>query len=352
MSVVWITHDLALIAGLADRVAVLYAGTVVEDAPVDDLFARRRIPTRAACSPRSRRSPTRRRAACPRSAARRRNRGAGPRLPVRAALRDGAGGLHPGRSEARAAVGGRRPPGRVLRGRSPGGGRLMQGEALIRIENLRKHFHVRLGAFGGGDATVYALDDVSFEIVEGETLSLGGRERLRQVHDGLRDPEPAQAIGGQGGLQGAGHRRARRQGDAAVPARSADRVPGSLFDAETAHDRGRGGGRADPPHKLAPKSALAERLAQLLADVGCPSASPALSARTLRWSAPAGGDRPRARLRAEVHRLRRGHLRAGRLDPERRSSTCCWSFRWKFRLTYLLLPTISRWSATSRRGWA
>ncbi|KQZ13445.1 peptide ABC transporter ATP-binding protein [Mesorhizobium sp. Root554] len=40
MSVVWITHDLALIAGLADRVAVLYAGTVVEDAPVDELFAR------------------------------------------------------------------------------------------------------------------------------------------------------------------------------------------------------------------------------------------------------------------------------------------------------------------------
>ncbi len=40
MSIVWITHDLALIAGLVDRVAVLYAGTVVEDAPVDDLFAR------------------------------------------------------------------------------------------------------------------------------------------------------------------------------------------------------------------------------------------------------------------------------------------------------------------------
>ena len=39
MSVIWITHDLALIAGLVDRVAVLYAGTVVEDAPVDELFA-------------------------------------------------------------------------------------------------------------------------------------------------------------------------------------------------------------------------------------------------------------------------------------------------------------------------
>ncbi|MDP3195639.1 ABC transporter ATP-binding protein [Tabrizicola sp.] len=40
MSVVWITHDLALIAGLADRIAVLYAGTVVEDSPVDVLFER------------------------------------------------------------------------------------------------------------------------------------------------------------------------------------------------------------------------------------------------------------------------------------------------------------------------
>jgi peptide/nickel transport system ATP-binding protein len=40
MSVVWITHDVALIAGLADRICVLYAGTVVEDAPVEELFAR------------------------------------------------------------------------------------------------------------------------------------------------------------------------------------------------------------------------------------------------------------------------------------------------------------------------
>ena len=40
MSVVWITHDLALIAGLADRIAVLYAGTVVEDAPVEVIFTR------------------------------------------------------------------------------------------------------------------------------------------------------------------------------------------------------------------------------------------------------------------------------------------------------------------------
>jgi peptide/nickel transport system ATP-binding protein len=40
MSIIWITHDLALIAGLVDRVVVLYAGTVVEDAAVDDLYER------------------------------------------------------------------------------------------------------------------------------------------------------------------------------------------------------------------------------------------------------------------------------------------------------------------------
>ena len=37
-SIFFITHDLAVIAGFADRVAVMYAGVVVETAPVRDLF--------------------------------------------------------------------------------------------------------------------------------------------------------------------------------------------------------------------------------------------------------------------------------------------------------------------------
>ena len=37
-SIIFITHDLAVIAGFADRVAVMYAGVVVETAPVRDLF--------------------------------------------------------------------------------------------------------------------------------------------------------------------------------------------------------------------------------------------------------------------------------------------------------------------------
>ncbi len=48
MAIIWITHDLGVIAGIADRVAVMYAGQIVEHAPVADLFARPQHPyTRA-----------------------------------------------------------------------------------------------------------------------------------------------------------------------------------------------------------------------------------------------------------------------------------------------------------------
>ena len=50
----------------------------------------------------------------------------------------------------------------------------MDGQTLIRIENLVKHFDVRLGAFGERAARVHALDDVNFDIMRGETLSLVG----------------------------------------------------------------------------------------------------------------------------------------------------------------------------------
>ncbi|WP_051812879.1 dipeptide ABC transporter ATP-binding protein [Kitasatospora sp. MBT63] len=43
-ALVLVSHDLGVIAGMADRVAVMYAGRVVETAPVDDLFARPRHP--------------------------------------------------------------------------------------------------------------------------------------------------------------------------------------------------------------------------------------------------------------------------------------------------------------------
>ncbi len=44
MAVLWITHDLALAAEVVDRVAVMYAGSIVEEAPVEELFRNPRHP--------------------------------------------------------------------------------------------------------------------------------------------------------------------------------------------------------------------------------------------------------------------------------------------------------------------
>lgn len=48
MAIIWITHDLGVIAGIADRVLVMYGGQIVEQAPVRELFSNPQHPyTRA-----------------------------------------------------------------------------------------------------------------------------------------------------------------------------------------------------------------------------------------------------------------------------------------------------------------
>jgi oligopeptide transport system ATP-binding protein len=44
MAVIWITHDLGVVAGLANRVNVMYAGFIIESADVKDLYADPRHP--------------------------------------------------------------------------------------------------------------------------------------------------------------------------------------------------------------------------------------------------------------------------------------------------------------------
>lgn len=50
----------------------------------------------------------------------------------------------------------------------------INSKPIIRVENLVKYFPVRLGAYGEKKAIVHAVDDISFQIFEGETLGLVG----------------------------------------------------------------------------------------------------------------------------------------------------------------------------------
>jgi oligopeptide transport system ATP-binding protein len=44
MAIIWITHDLGVVAGLADRVVVMYGGLIIEEAPTKILYDNPRHP--------------------------------------------------------------------------------------------------------------------------------------------------------------------------------------------------------------------------------------------------------------------------------------------------------------------
>jgi oligopeptide/dipeptide ABC transporter ATP-binding protein len=44
MAIVFVSHDLAVIGELCDRIAIMYAGQIVETGPVEDLFANPKHP--------------------------------------------------------------------------------------------------------------------------------------------------------------------------------------------------------------------------------------------------------------------------------------------------------------------
>lgn len=69
MGLLLITHDLGVVAEVADRAAVMYAGRVVEQATVRELFDAPAHPTRAGCWPRWPSTNCRPARACPRSRA-------------------------------------------------------------------------------------------------------------------------------------------------------------------------------------------------------------------------------------------------------------------------------------------
>ena len=142
-AMLFITHDLALVAGVADRVAVMREGKVVEDRPVLDIFA------------------------TPQHDYTKRLLGLAPRL-----------------DEVVKAPAAPRPA----------------GEPLLRLEGLTRHFlRPRSRTSPGADRVIHALCDVSLNLMPGETLGIvgesgSGKTTLLNTVLGLLTPSAGRVV--------------------------------------------------------------------------------------------------------------------------------------------------------------
>ncbi|MCX8996902.1 ABC transporter ATP-binding protein [Rhizobiaceae bacterium BDR2-2] len=139
MSVLFITHDMGVVAEVADRTIVMFRGDVVETGTTDDIFNRGQHPyTRALL------------AAVPKLGSMK-----GQKWPLRFPIVDVATGAT---SEAKPVADTVHP------GQTP----------ILDVKNLTTRFAIRSGLFGRQSGAVHAVEDVSFQLAEGETLSLVG----------------------------------------------------------------------------------------------------------------------------------------------------------------------------------
>ena len=193
-AVVLITHDLAVVADVADRVVVMYAGRMVERADIDDLFAPTPAPLhrRTARGGADRAHRRRRRPPAPRDPrAGARGRVAGGPVHVRRALPGGRRHLHvPAPAAGRGPGHGARPRGGLLapgrRVRRQGGGRVTA--PVCEVVDLVKHF-----------GPVHAVDGLSLEVAPGEVVALvgesgSGKSTVGRLIVRLLDPTSGQVL--------------------------------------------------------------------------------------------------------------------------------------------------------------
>ena len=161
MAILLITHDLGVVAEMCDEVAVMYAGRIVEQAPVLELFARPRHPYTAgllAAMPRLDRGrgrlPTIPGTVPPPGIASRRLRLPAPLRAQHPTLRRRDAALAP-RCDG--------PRQRLLEPRVMG-----ESPALLEVEDLVTSFALK----GGG--RIQAVNGVSLELRRGETLAVVG----------------------------------------------------------------------------------------------------------------------------------------------------------------------------------
>ena len=140
MAVMFITHDMGVVAEVADRVVVMYRGEKVEEGTAETIFKSPTQPyTRALL------------AAVPKLGALR-NEDLPRKFPL-----PGAAPLPAESAPATTARDGRRV-----------------GAPLLRVRRLTTRFDVRSGFFGRVRRRVHAVEQVSFDLAAGETLALVG----------------------------------------------------------------------------------------------------------------------------------------------------------------------------------
>lgn len=147
----------------------------------------------------------------------------------------------------------------------------MGAEPLLKIENLVKHFHVKLGAFGERSATVYALDNVNLDIMEGETLSLVGESGCGKSTTGFTILNLYKATSGKVVYKG---QDLSRLGEKEMRPFRRDLQIVFQDPYSTLNPRMTIGEAIGEPilfHKLCAKAELKDRVATLLSDVGLPT---------------------------------------------------------------------------------
>src|SRR6185312_9474624 len=151
MSVIYITHDLGLVAEIADKVIVMYKGDVVEAGSIKDIFLNPQHPyTKALLSCRPDASSK------------------GKRLPV---ISDFLGeGIRNEPSKNPPSTLNLQPSTFSLQPSTLN----KNGFPLLKVENLKVYFPVKKNFFGKILKEFKAVDDVSFTVDKGETLGLVG----------------------------------------------------------------------------------------------------------------------------------------------------------------------------------